>query len=107
MTTTVHDNPTDHRYEVLVDGAVTGFSAYRLDGQRITFIHTQIDDAHADQGLGKQLVTGLLADVEERGLEVIPKCPYVRKVIAQDANRYLHLVPGDVREQFALAHLRD
>jgi predicted GNAT family acetyltransferase len=103
MSNTVRDNPDDHRYELIVDDEVAGFSNYELDGDRITFTHTEVDDAYAGRGPGKELVTGLLSDAEERGLAVVPACSYVRKVIAEDAPRYLHLVPDDVRESLGLA----
>lgn len=103
MPTTVRDQPDQQRYEIVVDDQVAGFSDYRLDDGRIAFDHTEVDDAFAGRGLGKQLVAGLLADAEQRGLAVVPLCPYVRKVIAEDAPRHLHLVPDDVREQLGLA----
>lgn len=102
MTTTVKDNPAEQRYEIRVDGVVAGYSAYDLDGDRITFTHTEVDDAYAGQGLGKQLVIGLLDDVDSRRLDLVPLCQYVRKVIASNADRYLHLVPEDVRDRLGL-----
>lgn len=103
MNTIVRDNPTEHRYEIIVDGQVAGASSYELDPDRIVFTHTVVDDAHAGQGLGRQLVAGLLADVEQRGLAVVPLCPYVRKVIAEDTSRYRHLVPEHLWKSFGLA----
>lgn len=102
MPTAVRDQPDRHRYEILAGDQVAGFSDYDLDDGRIAFHHTEVDDAFAGRGLGKQLVAGLLADAEQRGLAVVPLCPYVRKVITEDAARYLHLVPDDVREQLGL-----
>src|SRR5690606_24100857 len=81
MSAIVRDDPTEHRYVIVVDGQGAGASYYELDEPRIAFTHTEVDDAHTGQGLGKRLVTGALADVEARGLAVVPLCPYVRKVI--------------------------
>ena len=103
MTSTVRDNPSRTRYEILVQGDVAGFSDYQLGGDRITVTHTEVDDAHAGQGLGEQLVTGLLADADRRGLAVVPLCSYVRKVITRNTAEYLHLVPEDVRERLGVA----
>ena len=50
-------------------------SHYQLDGQRILFTHTEIDDAYAGSGLGKQLMVGMLAEVEERRRAVVALCP--------------------------------
>lgn len=104
MSTTVRDDATEHRYELLLDGEVAGTADYELDDAgRITLTHTEVDDAYGGRGLGKQLVTGVLADAEARDLEVVPRCPYVRKVIAEHAPEYLHLVPDDLREPLGLA----
>jgi uncharacterized protein len=103
MTIIVRDDPVGHRYELLVDDQVAGFADYQLGDGRISFRHTEVDGAYAGQGLGNELVAGMLADVEERGLEVVPLCPFVREVIARDSSNYLHLVPDDVRPSLGLA----
>lgn len=103
MSTTVHDDVTEQRYELLLDGEVAGTADYELDAGRITITHTEVDDAYGGRGLGRELVTGALADAEARGLEVVPRCPYVRKVITEHAPRYLHLVPDELREPLGLA----
>ena len=104
-TATVRDAPDEHRYEVVVDDDVAGFSDYRLEEGRIAFLHTEVGDAYAGQGLGKKLVTEMLDDVDHRGLEVVPLCPFVRKVISDDASRYLRLVPDDRRTELGLDDL--
>jgi beta-phosphoglucomutase family hydrolase len=106
MSATVHDNARGSRYEVVVDGVVVGFADYHLQRDQITVTHTEVSEAHAGQGLGRQLVAELLADAERRRLGVVPICPYVRRFISRNADQYLHLVPDDVREPLGLAHLR-
>jgi hypothetical protein len=43
-----------------------------------------------------------LDDARRRGLQVLPSCPYVRKVIAEDPDTFLDLVPADQRARFDL-----
>lgn len=100
-TTTVRDQPDRSRYEILVDDQVAGLAAYRLDGTTISFTHTETDEEFAGQGLGKQLVVGALDDARERGLAVLPHCPFVRSYIAKH-EEYLDLVPTDQRARFDL-----
>jgi len=69
----------------------------------IAFTHTEIDQTFAGRGLAKQLVIDELDDVRTRGLAVLPFCPYIRKIIAQNATTYLDLVPEKDRERFGLA----
>ena len=102
MTITVHDAPARSRYEIYDDDQLAGFSDYKLTSTKIAFTHTEVDPAFAGRGLAKQLVTEELDDARRRGLAVLPFCPYVRKVIAQNA-AYLDLVPEKDRERFGLA----
>lgn len=103
MTTTVRDNPEDHRYEVVVDDQVAGFADYRLGEDRITFTHTEVDDEYAGQGLARQLVSHALDDARRRHLGVVPECSYVAKSIAKDPGQYLELVPQDARDRVVRA----
>lgn len=74
----INDAPERSRYEITVDGTLAGFAVYRLRPDRITFVHTEIDDAFGGQGLGGALVRGALDDVRTRGLRVVAECPFVK-----------------------------
>jgi len=76
---TVHDAPDAHRFEA-VDGigVVAGFAAYRRDGDRIVFTHTEVDDAFEGHGVGSVLVRAALDAVRAEGLRVVPQCPFVK-----------------------------
>ena len=99
---TVRDNPVRHRYEIHDGGQLAGFAEYRLDGQRITFTHTQTEPAFNGRGLARQLVIQALDDARRRELTVRPLCPYVRKVISSEPGRFLDLVTAEDRSRFAL-----
>ena len=81
--TTVRDNPQEHRYELVVAGRVAGVSAYvdrpggEGGGQRRVFVHTEIDDNFEGQGLGTVLVKRALADVRASGRRAVAVCPFV------------------------------
>ena len=102
MSTTVRDNPEEERFEISVDGKLAGFSVYRLARDRIAFMHTEVDDEFAGQGLAKVLVAHALDEVRGRGLGVLPFCPFVRGFISKNPD-YLDLVPEGDRERFDLA----
>lgn len=103
MSTEVRDNPEASRYEIVVDGAVAGFAAYRRpDEDTIAFTHTEVGEAYAGQGLAKIVAGEALDDARGRGLAVLPFCPFFRGFIAKNAE-YLDLVPEDRRAQFDLA----
>jgi hypothetical protein len=102
LTVTVRDVPQHHRYEISDGEQRLGLSTYTLNGSTIAFTHTEVDPAFGGRGLGKQLVQAELEDARRRGLSVLPMCPYVRKVIAEDPATYLDLVPAAERAQFDL-----
>lgn len=78
---TVRDNPEESRYELAVDGDITGFIAYRMAGDVIDLVHTEVDDDHEGQGLGSELVAGALDDVRARGAKIRPSCSFVAAYI--------------------------
>jgi len=103
MSTTVRDNPELHRFEIGVDGELAGFAAYHDHAGRRTFTHTEIGDAYEGHGLGSTLIRHVLDDARERGVEVIPVCPFVRAYIADHPDEYVDLVPEPMRAKFDLA----
>ena len=102
MTTIVRDNPEKHRYEVYADEQLAGFSEYRLGRDEIAFTHTEIGEGFSGRGLARKLVADELADSRRRGLAVLPFCPYVRRVIVDNPDRYLDLVRAEDRARFKL-----
>ena len=97
----VRDVPARHRFEVVVGGEVAGVATYRLQGDRIAFLHTEIDDAYEGKGLGSLLVREVLQQAADRGLGVLPYCPFV-KAYLQRHRDLVHLVPADRRAEFGL-----
>ena len=72
-----------YRYEILVEGKLAGFAAFRdRDAQRV-FHHTEIDDAYAGQGLASHLVQQSLTDTRNAGKRIVPVCPYVARFIGK------------------------
>ena len=101
MDVRVTDNPAEHRYEIRVDDRLAGFTVYREEPGRISFVHTEIDDEFEGQGLGSTLISEALDDARSRDLSVLPFCPFVNAYIS-DHPEYLDLVPEDERARFRL-----
>ena len=81
LTTTVRDNPAELRYELLLDGQMIGEIRYRIEGDAVALVHTEIDPGYEGQGLGTRLIEEALLDLRARGRPVIPICPFVRRYI--------------------------
>ncbi len=97
----VADAPERERYELSVEGEVAGFSAYRTRPGRIEFIHTEVDERFQGRGLGERLIRFALEDARERGLAVLPVCPFVRAFIERN-REFEALVPAAHRARFGL-----
>ncbi len=97
----IGDNGEEQRYEIRVEGELAGFVTYKLRPGQIAFNHTEIDERFEGQGLGSKLIVFALDDVRERGLAVLPFCPFVKAYI-QRHREYAELVPEGRRGEFEL-----
>ncbi len=88
----VQDNPEKHQFELIVDGH-TALAAYRLKPGVITFIHTEVPKELGGRGIGGQLAKGALDQVRERGLKVVPICPFIKAYIEKHPE-YQDLLAG-------------
>ena len=69
------DNPDKHRFEADLGDAVA-IAEYNLLSQAIMFTHTEVPEAYEGRGIGTKLIEFGLAAARERGLQVIPICPF-------------------------------
>ncbi|MEV0006169.1 GNAT family N-acetyltransferase [Micromonospora sp. NPDC050980] len=81
MSFLVEENAAKHRFEILVDDALAGFSAYLPRGEVLVFTHTEVDDRFQGQGVGGALIRGTLEKVRARGGRVVPRCPFMAAFI--------------------------
>jgi len=67
----------------------------------IELVHTEIYEEFEGRGLGSQLISFALQDARERGLAVLPFCPFVNDYV-QRHRQYVDLVPEGRRAEFEL-----
>ena len=92
----VQDNPSELRYELLLDDQVVGEILYRLAPDAVVLLHTEVLPSLEGKGLGAQLVAGALDDIRARGLHVVAVCPFVRAYIRRHPD-YADLVVRGVK----------
>ncbi len=97
----VTDNPVLSRFELHVAGELAGFVDYRLHGQVINLIHTEVEPKFQGAGYATVLARASLDAARERHLAVLPTCPYIRSWIAKHPS-YVDLVPAERRTDFGL-----
>ena len=94
MSYLVEENPAKHRFEILVDDALAGFTAYLPRGEVLVFTHTEVDQRYRGMGVGEALVRGTLDQLRERGDRLVPKCPFVAAFIERHPE-YANLVVAE------------
>jgi predicted GNAT family acetyltransferase len=78
MSIDVRDNTGTHRFEAELEGQ-TAFSAYRLEGRRLTLLHTEVPPEFEGKGVGSALAKFAFEHAKANNLEVTPRCPFMAK----------------------------
>ena len=77
-TTQVRQRSDALRFEILSDGQVAGFVAYREgDDGSMVLVHTEMDPAFAGLGLASALARGVFEDLTHRGVHTVVPCPFL------------------------------
>ena len=72
----IRDNPEKHRFEADLGDGSFAIAQYELRPGEIIFTHTQVPAAHEGHGVGTALIRFALNAARDRGLRVIPICPF-------------------------------
>ena len=81
MTIEVTDNPGQDQFEVRVDGALVGKAVYEVSGDRVIFIHTEVDPDQQGKGIAQELAKQALDAVRGSGRRVVAQCPFIASYI--------------------------
>ena len=82
METVLHDDPrievneSQQRFEARV-GSELAFISYLLKDDELVLVHTEVPTPLEGQGLAGKLARASLDYAREKGLRVIPLCPFV------------------------------
>ena len=91
-------NEDEHRYELWEGDDRVGIAVFHDRGTRRLFVHTEVDDAYAGEGLGSDLIRGALDDTANQGRPVVPLCDFVSGWIDRHED-YQDLVDQDMLRQ--------
>jgi len=75
MDTDIRDNAEAHRYELDLDGK-TAVVVYNLSGENLMITETLVPEALEGRGVASRLAKHVIADARERGLVILPVCPF-------------------------------
>ena len=77
----VRDAPERQRFELRIDGELTGFIQYRSEDGTVVMTHAEVAPAFEGRGLGIAMVKAALDFVRESGRTVVPRCWFVAAYI--------------------------
>lgn len=75
---TVADDVDGHRFLYVEDG-VEAQLVYRIRGNELILVHTEVPDPLGGRGIGGQLVRAAVERAASTGETVLPWCPYARR----------------------------
>ncbi len=90
-TTLVKNNAHQHRFELDTDGKLSIVDYQKVDDETLALVHTEVDESLEGQGVGSQLVEGVLQYVEQNNLKIVSACPFISTYIKRhpDWNRVI------------------
>lgn len=72
-------------FYVMKDGERAGEMTYTMAGSsRMIIDHTEVKDVLRGEGAGKKLVHAGVEFAREKGITIIPLCPFAKAVIEKD-----------------------
>lgn len=72
----VVERPELHRFELVVDGG-TAVANYRVDGNRVVLIHTEVPQKLSGRGIGSRLARGVFDLVRASDRKIVIRCPFM------------------------------
>ena len=77
----IADNPAQSRYELRLEGELAAQAQYRIDGDCMSFTHTEVAPRHEGAGLASKLARHALDDLRARGLRARAQCSFFASYI--------------------------
>lgn len=80
----IRHNAERRRFEVDVDGDTAHLDYEPVGADKLDYHHTWTPPPARGRGIGRAVVRYALRYAREQGKSVIPTCPFVRRVIAEE-----------------------
>ena len=82
MTSSVRDNPAQHRFELPIGEALAS-AHYRLESKRIVLTHTGVPPELAGQGIGSRLAEGTFGLIRRSGRKAVTECSFMAQWVSR------------------------
>jgi predicted GNAT family acetyltransferase len=88
----VVDRPEARRFELAL-GEDVAAAYYRLDGDTVVLIHTEVPQRYSGQGIGTRLAEAVFDEIRRSGRKAVAKCPFMSRFAARHPE-YSRLLAG-------------
>lgn len=79
------NNEEKGQFDIYQDGKHAGLMTYKWDSaEKFTITHTEVDKQFGGQGLGQNLVEAGVNFAREKGVKIVPLCPFAKAVISKN-----------------------
>lgn len=89
----VEENVPQKRFELKISDGALATAYYRLDGDRLVLIHTEVPVEFSGQGIATELAHGTFGLLRKTGRTAVPRCPFMGRFVTQHPE-YADLVTG-------------
>jgi predicted GNAT family acetyltransferase len=72
----VVDHPEARRFELTLGDDVAA-AYYRVQGDTVVLLHTEVPQRHAGQGVGTRLAEAVFDEIARTGRKAVAKCPFM------------------------------
>ena len=87
------DNPAMHRFELPLGDDELAAAYYRLEGERLVIIHSEVPFHLSGQGIGSGLARAVFEEARRRRIKLVIRCPFFSAFLARHPE-YSELVDG-------------
>lgn len=92
----ITDNRDTHRYELTIDDQ-TSVVMYNEVGGGLLITETMVPIPLEGRGIASRMAKHVLADIRERGLVILPTCPFFAGYLKKHAEHYANIVHPSYR----------
>ncbi|RYD72793.1 MAG: N-acetyltransferase [Sphingobacteriales bacterium] len=76
----LYNNEDENRFEMSFENT-TSFIEYKIEGNVISLLHTEVDASLEGRGAGTAIVEKTLKHIDAAGMQLLPLCPFVAAYI--------------------------
>jgi predicted GNAT family acetyltransferase len=99
-----------HRYEIVVDGAISGYLRYERIGRQLVLVHTEVVPGKEGQGYAGELIRAVLHRSRQEKTPLVVVCPFVTEGLTRhpeydDLDTQTGWLPVSFEGPFVSAHV--